>query len=162
MKNIKILPVTIKDFKEKNIECVGCPSLVIPFLNKNYYPVFIWGKTKEEIIEKVKNQNPLIIFSKFDKIPSKEKIPTEFHNQNEVYFMRYWNTITNEDWKIIKSNLIETETHNFLSNWDLSNCYDRDFEIQKQRNKMIEERVKELTKREIEEMYILTKKKITI
>lgn len=162
MKNIKILPVTIKDFKENNIECIGCPLLVIPFLNKNHYPVFMWGKTKNEVIEKVKNQNPLIIFNKFDKIPSKEKIPNEFHNQNEVYFVRYWNTLSKEEWKIIKNNLIETETHIFLSKWDLSNFYDYDFEIQKQKNKIIEEKIKELTKKEIEEMQILTKKKINI
>lgn len=162
MKNIKILPVTIEDFKNYKIECVGCPSLVIPFLNKNHYPVFLWKKNKTEILESLKNQKPLIIFNRFDKIPSKEKIPRELQQENEVYFVRYWNTLTKEDWNIIKNNLIESETHNFLSNWDLSNYFDRDFEINKQKNKMIEEKVKELTQKEIEEMYILTKKKIIV
>ncbi|MCS7317009.1 MAG: hypothetical protein NZZ41_01640 [Candidatus Dojkabacteria bacterium] len=159
MTKIKITPINYDDLKTYNLSFIGCPTLIIPFLDRNFYPKFLWGKTKLEILDQIKNKKPLIIFNKFNKLPSQEKIPKEFLKLNEVFFLRYWPDIKESDWNIIRNNILETETHNFTFNWDLSHYNDPYISQHYQKMERLKQLASEYDKKELEELKMLTKNK---
>lgn len=161
-KKIKIFPITDQHLKERHLSFIGCPTLVIPFLHKNYYPTFYWGKTVDDVIQLIRNIQPLIIFNKFHKIPTFEKVPLHLRNENEVFFIRCWNNISSKDWETLKNNICETETHNFTFEWDISHYNDPFFESYKKKAETIRQKSKEFDEKELEELkkiYETSKKK---
>jgi hypothetical protein len=147
----KIIMVDKKQLSEIKLNFLTCPSLAIPVLEKTYYSKFFWFRDMNEVFAKLSKVKPLIILDAADKIPTFDKIPPEFRNLENVYCVRMWDSIPEKDWIVIRSNICETDNHNFTFKWGTEYFTDPIITAAMRKKEIAENQAKEYDKKELEE-----------
>jgi hypothetical protein len=110
---------------ELKVRFLAVPTLAIPVLEKVYYPKFLWFTSIDALVKEVSTRKPLIIVEMpTDKRITPEKVPAHMRQSPEVFCIRAFDSLPEREWSMVRSNIIETDNHNFTFKWDTDNYSD--------------------------------------
>ncbi len=136
---------------ERKVNFLACPALAIPVLEKTYYPKFLWFTSMDALVAEVSKRKPLIVLEATDAV-AVDKIPTALRTAPEVFCIRAWDALPDRDWNIVRSNICETDNHNYTFKWDTDNFTDPVISASKKRKELEEQQAREYDKKELEEL----------
>lgn len=125
-----------KELAELGLNFISVTVPVFPVFRNVYSVKMHYFVSKELLVEKLKDVDPLIIFDttkvyKTQPTINQNLIPDYIRMNGGGVYVRAVTDINQADWRVLKSNIAETENHNFTFSWNVDNYKDKLFESAK-------------------------------
>ncbi len=136
------------ELAELGLKFISVPVPIFPVLQNIYRMKMNWFVTKDLLINKLSNVDPLIIFDITNVYKQQPKvneslIPDFIKMNKEGFYVRAIIDMPQHDWRILKTNIIQSENHNFTFKWNIDNYKDELFKTAKlQEEKSLELQIK--------------------
>lgn len=125
-----------KELAELGLRFISVTVPVFPVYQKVYSVKMHYFVSKELLVETLKDIDPLIIFDTtkvYESQPTinQNLIPDFIRMNGGGFYVRAVTDINQADWRVLKTNIAETENHNFTFKWNTENYQDKVFESAK-------------------------------
>ena len=126
---MEIIGLGKAELAELGLNFISVKVPVFPVLHTTYTVKMQFFKTIEELKETLSNVTPLIVFDTTGVYESQPRVnpdllPPEIISNGSGFYVRAVIDINPSDWRLLRSNIAESDNHNFTFKWDTEHYSD--------------------------------------